>query len=148
MRIAAELRGPAAPGLRSYATYIGLLTNVNKSGLHSATRVLRFANMTLALPRRPNRKHERAPSSLVIHNVVVAGRRTSVRLEPVMWEALHDIARRLEVTIHDLVTQIERSRTASSLTAAIRVFIVDFYRAAALLVGQSRGPQSLRDNFC
>ena len=49
-----------------------------------------------------------------------------------MWDALHDIARRLRVTTHDLVTSIDRERTASSLTAAIRVFIVDFYRAAAL----------------
>jgi predicted DNA-binding ribbon-helix-helix protein len=68
----------------------------------------------------------------VIRNVVVAGRRTSVRLEPAMWEAIHDIARRQQVTIHDLVTEIDRERTASSLTAAIRVYIVDFYRAAAL----------------
>ena len=49
-----------------------------------------------------------------------------------MWDALHDIARRLRVTMHDLVTDIDRERTASSLTAAIRVYIVDFYRAAAL----------------
>jgi predicted DNA-binding ribbon-helix-helix protein len=69
---------------------------------------------------------------LVIHNVVVAGRRTSVRLEPLMWDALRDIAHRLGATTHDLVTEIDRERTASSLTAAIRVFIVDFYRAAAL----------------
>ena len=109
--------------------------------------------MATTLPRRPGRKRENSPSSLVIRNVVVAGRRTSVRLEPVMWEALRDIARRLEMTIHDLVTQIEHTRSASSLTAAIRVYIVDFYRAAAFLGGQSREPQALplrplSDNFC
>jgi predicted DNA-binding ribbon-helix-helix protein len=87
--------------------------------------------MAHALPRR-RRDHESSPSSLVIHNVVVGGHRTSVRLEPVMWDALHDIARRRRVTMHDLVTHIDRERTASSLTAAIRVYIVDFYRAAAL----------------
>jgi predicted DNA-binding ribbon-helix-helix protein len=126
---------------------------MNKSRLHSATRPFRFIGMAAALPRRPGRKRVNSPSSLVIRNVVVAGRRTSVRLEPVMWEALHDIARRREVTIHDLVTQIERSRTASSLTAAIRVYIVDFYRAAALLAGPPREPRALPqhplpDNFC
>ncbi len=87
---------------------------------------------------RPRRNHESPPSSLVIHNIVVGGRRTSVRLEPVMWDALHDIARRLRVTMHDLVTDIDRERTASSLTAAIRVYIVDFYRDAALSAGQAR----------
>jgi predicted DNA-binding ribbon-helix-helix protein len=48
-----------------------------------------------------------------------------------MWDALQDIARRRQATVHDLVTEIDRSRTASSLTAAIRVYIVDFYRSAA-----------------
>lgn len=83
------------------------------------------------LPRRSPRDRDKSLSSLVIRNVVVAGRRTSVRLEPVMWEALQDIARRQERTIHDVVTQIDRERTASSLTAAIRIYIVGFYRAAA-----------------
>lgn len=55
-----------------------------------------------------------------------------MRLEPVMWDALQDITRRRSVTMHDLVTEIDRYRTASSLTAAIRVYIVDFYRAATM----------------
>jgi predicted DNA-binding ribbon-helix-helix protein len=93
--------------------------------------------MATALPRRARRNRQNTPSSLVIRNIVVGGHRTSVRLEPVMWEALHDIARRRQITIHDLVTDIERARTASSLTAAIRVYIVDFYRAAALSAGQA-----------
>lgn len=62
---------------------------------------------------------------------MVAGHRTSVRLEPVMWEALHDIARDRALGINDLVTEIDRHRGAPSLTAAIRVYIVDFYRTAA-----------------
>jgi len=95
--------------------------------------------MPESLPR-PRHIHGN-PSSLVIHNVVVDRRRTSVRLEPVMWDALRDIAARLRVTTHDLVTEIDRERTTSSLTAAIRVYIVDFYRAAALLVGP---PQSVQ----
>ncbi len=87
--------------------------------------------MAHAFPRR-RRDRESSPSSLVIRNVVVGDHRTSVRLEPVMWDALHDIARHRRVTMHDLVTDIDRKRTASSLTAAIRVYIVDFYRTAAL----------------
>ena len=55
-----------------------------------------------------------------------------MRLEPLMWDALRDIAQQLRVTTHHLVTEIDRERTASSLTAAIRVYIVDFYRAAAM----------------
>jgi predicted DNA-binding ribbon-helix-helix protein len=62
---------------------------------------------------------------------VVAGRRTSVRLEPAMWDALSDIARLRALQLNELVTEIDRQRSASSLTAAIRVYIVAFYRSAA-----------------
>lgn len=84
---------------------------------------------SVAPQRSLRRNAPMQPSSLVIRNVVVAGRRTSVRLEPVMWDALYDIARRQGRSIHQIVTDIDRDRTASSLTAAIRVYIVDFYRA-------------------
>jgi predicted DNA-binding ribbon-helix-helix protein len=87
--------------------------------------------MASAQPRRSPRPRELLPSSLAIRNVVVAGHRTSVRLEPLMWEALHEIARDRDVTVNDLVTEIDGRRETSSLTAAIRVYIVDFYRNAA-----------------
>jgi predicted DNA-binding ribbon-helix-helix protein len=89
--------------------------------------------MPAAFPRRPARKRHLSPSSLVIHNIVVAGHRTSVRLEPVMWEALLEIARQRETNINQLVTEID----SSTLTAAIRVYIVDFYRSAAAQAGQA-----------
>jgi predicted DNA-binding ribbon-helix-helix protein len=87
--------------------------------------------MVSVLPRRPPRSREISPSSLTIRNVVVGGHRTSVRLEPVMWDALRDIARTRAMALNDLVTEIGRNRGAPSLTAAIRVYIVDFYRNAA-----------------
>src|SRR5436190_12671128 len=86
--------------------------------------------MARALPRRAPRKREPARSSLVIRNIVVGGHRTSVRLEPVMWEALLEIARQRQTNVNQL--EIDRQRVSSSLTAAIRVYIVDFYRAAAI----------------
>ena len=98
--------------------------------------------MASALPRRAPRKRLSPSSSLVIHNVVVAGRRTSVRLEPVMWEALQEIVRQQETNINQLVSEIDRRRNSSSLTAAIRVYIVDFYRSAA--AGQGDRAADLR----
>ncbi|HZT89686.1 MAG TPA: ribbon-helix-helix domain-containing protein [Stellaceae bacterium] len=79
----------------------------------------------------PRRSSEPLESSLVIHNVVVSGHRTSVRLEPLMWESLHEIARDRDMTLHELVSEINRNRTTSSLTAGIRVYIVAYYRSAA-----------------
>ena len=87
--------------------------------------------MASGLPRRAPRLRTTVPSSLVIRNIVVAGHRTSVRLEPVLWDALRDIALRQNRTVNEIVTEIDRDRVSSSLTAAIRVYIVRFYRSAA-----------------
>jgi predicted DNA-binding ribbon-helix-helix protein len=86
--------------------------------------------MALASPRRAPRSGGHNLSSLSPHNVIVGGRRTSVRLEASMWEGLQDIARRRGMTLNDLVTEIEHNRVTPGLTAAIRVYIVDFYRRA------------------
>jgi len=70
-------------------------------------------------------------STLVNRNIMVSGRRTSVRLEPEMWTALLDIARREGQTIHALATRVaETKKPETSLTAAIRVFCLAYYRTA------------------
>jgi len=71
-------------------------------------------------------------------NVRVAGHRTSVRLEPAMWEALRRICERERTTIHDLVTVIAARQPASSLTAAIRVYLLVYFQAAATDDGHRR----------
>ena len=82
-------------------------------------------------------------STLRSGNVTVAGRRTSIRLEPAMWQALGEISAREGKTMHELVTQIERGRAQSSLTAAIRVFLLDYFRAAATEEGHRRAGHRL-----
>lgn len=78
-------------------------------------------------------------STLVSRNITVRGRRTSVRLEPEMWTALRDIARREHCRIHDICSLIDlRKRTHTSLTAAIRVFLMLYYRAASTEEGHLR----------
>ncbi len=78
-------------------------------------------------------------SSLISRNVTILGKRTSVRLEPEMWQALKDIARREGCTIHELCSLIAiRKRDLSSLTASIRVFLMLYYRAASTEEGHAR----------
>jgi predicted DNA-binding ribbon-helix-helix protein len=80
-----------------------------------------------------------AASTLVIRNVTIAGRRTSVRLEPEMWSALGEICEREGRTTHQVCSLInERKHIDSSLTAAIRVFIMAYFRAAATEEGHHR----------
>jgi predicted DNA-binding ribbon-helix-helix protein len=81
----------------------------------------------------------RDPSSLPIRNIVVAGHRTSVRLETVMWDSLRDIARQRGIALNELATEIDGRRNGLGLTAAIRVYIVDFYRSA--LNGRQPAPE-------
>jgi len=79
-----------------------------------------------------------APSTLVNRNVTVLGRRTSVRLEQPMWDALEEMCRRERKVLNQLVTEIEHSRRESSLTAAIRVTIMLYFKTAATERGHLR----------
>lgn len=78
----------------------------------------------------------REKSTLISHNIMVDGRRTSVRLEKEMWMALKDIAKNEKCTIHELCTAVaNRKKEDTSLTAAIRVFIMAYFQAAATQEG-------------
>jgi hypothetical protein len=56
-----------------------------------------------------------------------------------MWVALKEIAKRESCRIHDLCTLISaRKNVNTSLTAAIRVFLMLYYRAAATEEGHGR----------
>jgi len=47
-----------------------------------------------------------------------------------MWEALQEVAREQGLSVNELVTLVDRKRDHSTLTAAIRVFLLDHYRRA------------------
>lgn len=71
-------------------------------------------------------------STLINRNVIIHGRRTSVRLEPEMWSALFDITAREDRNIHQLCSAVhDRKKPETSLTAAIRVFVMAYFRSAA-----------------
>lgn len=48
-----------------------------------------------------------------------------------MWDALAKICRREDMSLHEVCAQIDARRQASSLTAAIRVFALTYFRAVA-----------------
>ena len=69
--------------------------------------------------------------SLINRNVVVDGHRTSVRLEPEMWDALFEIERRERRSVHAICSDVGATRRASTLTSGLRVYILDYFRRAA-----------------
>ena len=78
-------------------------------------------------------------TTLVSRNITVMGRRTSVRLELEMWNALKEIADREYCTIHDICTLVKmRKNPATSLTAAIRVFLMLYFRASSTEEGHHK----------
>ena len=47
-------------------------------------------------------------SRVVNRNVIATSGRTSMRLEPDLWEALQDICQREAISLSDLIQRIER----------------------------------------
>ncbi len=106
----------------------------------------RYTGMMTAV--RPRQNGIEFRSTLVNRNVTVAGHRTSIRLEPAMWEALTRICERERKSMNEIVTQIARNRHQSTLTAAIRVFLLGYYQAAATDEGHRRAGHGLNGRVC
>ncbi len=80
-----------------------------------------------------------AKSTLLSKNITIGGRRTSVRLEPEMWEALREITTRENCTIHEICTLIvDCKKEDTSTTAAIRVFLMLYFRASSTPDGHAQ----------
>ena len=78
-----------------------------------------------------SRSEAKGTSTLINRNVSLGGRRTSFRLEQCMGDALDEICHREALGLGALFERLDQRRRESSLTAAIRVYILSYYRAAA-----------------
>ena len=67
-------------------------------------------------------------SKLKSKNVTVNGRRTSMRLEEEMWSALDSIAKRKKTSVNHICSRAEQYQGAASLTSAVRVFVLLYFR--------------------
>jgi predicted DNA-binding ribbon-helix-helix protein len=68
-------------------------------------------------------------------SITIARHRTSVSLEDEFWEALSDLAKRDKRSVASLIAEIDRkrssARTETSLSAAIRLYVLERLRASA-----------------
>ncbi len=76
-------------------------------------------------------------STLVNRNIVLPTGRTSIRLEPEMWDALAEVCRREGITPGDLAARATRHVDEGSRTSAIRTYILKYFREAATDRGHS-----------
>ncbi len=69
---------------------------------------------------------------LEMRNIRVAGKRSSVRLEPAMWAALEEMCRREGLTQDQVADQANAARGTLRLTSALRAHILGYYRKLAV----------------
>jgi predicted DNA-binding ribbon-helix-helix protein len=91
---------------------------------------------------------QESKSNLICRNVTVQGRRTSMRLEIEMWRALKDVASREKCAVSDICSLIKlRKHNNTSLTAAVRTFLLLYYRAASTEEGHRKAQHGNFENM-
>lgn len=84
-------------------------------------------------------------AALISRNIKVSGKRTSMRLEEEMWSSLKDIASYEGCTVGQVCSLVAiEKRPELSLTAAIRVFLMLYYKRAMTEEGRLRSHGYLR----
>jgi predicted DNA-binding ribbon-helix-helix protein len=78
-------------------------------------------------------------SPVVKRSIVITGHKTSVSLEDAFWGGLKDIATARDLTLSELVASIDAERRQGNLSSAIRLFVLDHYRALAGGAGVREG---------
>ena len=81
-------------------------------------------------------------SPVVKRSIVIAGHKTSVSLEDAFWKGLKEIANGRELTLSDMVASIDTDRHHGNLSSAIRLFVLDHYRAQ---IGDERSARAARE---
>ena len=76
--------------------------------------------------------------NLISKNVTISGHRTSLRLEPAIWDAVEDICEKEGLTIHELIALIDHRRDEISRTSAVRTFVVTYLHDLATERGRLR----------
>lgn len=84
-------------------------------------------------------QNNKSRSTLIAKNIVVNGRRTSVRMEPEVWKAIDEIAERGRLDRNHMFTVVaNRLKPHQSLTSAMRVFVINYYRDSSTESGHVR----------
>ena len=67
-------------------------------------------------------------SPVVKRSIVIVGHKTSVSLEEAFWNGMKEISGLRNMTLSELVGEIDSNRQQGNLSSAIRLFVLDFYR--------------------
>ncbi|GLR87994.1 ribbon-helix-helix domain-containing protein [Bradyrhizobium iriomotense] len=84
-------------------------------------------------------------SPVVKRSIVVDGHKTSVSLEEAFWTGLRGISSLRNMTVSELVSEIDHNRQQSNLSSAIRLFVLGYFKnlaAATQLEQKAPAPPS------
>ena len=70
-------------------------------------------------------------SPVVKRSIVVAGHKTSVSLEEAFWNGMKEISALRNMTLSELVGEIDCNRQQGNLSSAIRLFVLDYFKSRA-----------------
>jgi len=79
-------------------------------------------------------------SPVVKRSIVVAGHKTSVSLEVAFWNGMKEISGLRNMTLSELVGEIDGNRQQGNLSSAIRLFVLDYFRTRTSPQQPSVGP--------
>lgn len=68
-------------------------------------------------------------TAIVKRSIVVRGHKTSVSIEDAFWSILKEITRSRDMTLSDLVSEIDSQRSHGNLSSHIRLFVLEWARA-------------------
>jgi predicted DNA-binding ribbon-helix-helix protein len=70
-------------------------------------------------------------SPVVKRSIVLASHKTSVSLEDAFWTGMKEISGLRNMTLSELVGEIDSNRQHGNLSSAIRLFVLDYFRNRA-----------------
>ena len=71
-------------------------------------------------------------SSVLRRTIMIGGHRTSVSVEDAFWNSMKEISGQRDMTLSELVGEIDSNRQQSNLSSAIRLFVLDYFRSRAM----------------
>ena len=68
-------------------------------------------------------------SRTIARSILIAGRKTSVRLEESFWLGLQEIAHKHLISVSALMSTIDAQRQHRNRSSALRSFVLEYYRS-------------------
>jgi len=86
-------------------------------------------------------------SSVGKRSVVVAGHKTSVSLEEAFWNGLKEISKLRDMTLSELIDEINGNRPQGNLSSAIRLFVLDYFKSRVADTASDSGPYQAAHDY-